>query len=165
MAQANKIPARCEADPAYTWALEDMYPNLDAWQADLEKCRAVAGQAAALQGKLADAAVLLQYCQLEEELGQLLRKLNGYASCKRDEDTANADSQALVARATSGYVECSGMIAFATPEILAISEESLEQFYQQQPGLERYRRSLTDARRMKSHVLSASEEALLAGAS
>ena len=164
MAQANKIPARSEVDPAYTWALEDMYSDVNAWQADLEKCRAVADEAAALQGRLADAAVLLQYCQLEEELGQLLRKMHGYASCKRDEDTSNADSQALVARATGVYVECSGKIAFATPEILAIPEETLEQFYQQQPGLERYRRSLTDARRMKSHVLSAAEEALLAGA-
>jgi len=54
--------------------------------------------------------------------------------------------------------------SFETPEILAIPEETLESFYAAEPGLERYRRYLTDARRMKAHVLSPAEEKLLAAA-
>ena len=33
----KKIPVRSEADPKYTWALEDVYANNDVWKADLEK--------------------------------------------------------------------------------------------------------------------------------
>ena len=54
--------------------------------------------------------------------------------------------------------------SFDTPEIMAISDEKLAQFYADCPELERYRRFLTDLRRRKAHTLSAAEEKLLAAA-
>ena len=54
--------------------------------------------------------------------------------------------------------------SFETPEIMAISDETLDEFYAVEPALERYRRYLTDLRRRKAHVLSAQEEKLLAAA-
>ena len=46
----KKIPVRSEADPKYTWALEDVYANNDLWKADLEKARALPAQLAAYKG-------------------------------------------------------------------------------------------------------------------
>ena len=54
--------------------------------------------------------------------------------------------------------------SFETPEIMAISDETLEGFYAAKPELERYRRYLTNMRRRKAHTLSAAEEKLLAAA-
>lgn len=163
MAQ-KKIPTRAEVDVQNTWALEDLYPTLEAWSADLKKASELADKAASYQGKLNNAKALLEYCTLEEEIGEILRSTGGYAGCKQDEDTTNSASQALVAQVTTVTVECSGKIAFSTPEIMAIEDGTLEGYYAECPELERYRRSLADSRRMKDHILSAAEERLLAAA-
>ena len=55
-------------------------------------------------------------------------------------------------------------LSFQTPELMSISDETMEQFYRDEPGLELYRRHLEKIRRRKDHVLSACEEKLLAGA-
>lgn len=47
---------------------------------------------------------------------------------------------------------------------MAIEDDILEGFYTACPGLERYRRYLTNLRRRKAHTLSAAEEKLLAAA-
>ncbi len=163
MAQ-QKIPTRAEVEVQNTWALEDLYPSLEAWNVDLKKASELADKAASYQGKLNNAKALLEYCTLEEEIGEILRSTSGYASCKKDEDTTNSASQALVAQVTAAAVECSGKIAFSTPEIMAIEDDTLAGYYTQCPELERYRRSIADSRRMKDHVLSAAEERLLAAA-
>ena len=64
----------------------------------------------------------------------------------------------------SAYVELNAASSFATPEIMAISDETMEQFYADCPALERYRRCLDNIRRRRAHVLSPAEEKLLAAA-
>ena len=64
----------------------------------------------------------------------------------------------------SAMVELSAACSFDTPELMAVSEETLNRFYAECPELERYRRYLTDLRRRKPHTLSAAEEKLLAAA-
>lgn len=159
------IPARSEADPKYTWAIEDLYPSVEAWKADGERARQLAAQAAGYQGRLAESAdTLLAYCRLEEQLGIVLDQYYGYAGRRADEDTANAEGQAMAAQAMSTVVHCMGELAFSGPELLAVADETMERFYAEQPGLAVYRRSLEDQRRRRAHVLSAAEEKLLAAA-
>lgn len=62
------------------------------------------------------------------------------------------------------YVECSGLISFADPEILSIPEEKLEAFYAEKPELLKYRRSINEVRRCKDHILSPELEKILADA-
>ena len=45
-------------------------------------------------------------------------------------------------------------MSFETPEILSISDETLDGFHTAEPKLERYRRYLWNIRRRKEHVLS-----------
>ena len=88
----------------------------------------------------------------------------GYASCKGDEDTGNSFYQDVRGKAMNVYVSIASAAAFATPEIMAIPEETLNGFYAQEPELETYRRSLYQIRRRKDHILSPAEERLLASA-
>lgn len=161
---AKQIPTRDQIEEQYTWNFADLYPSVDAWKQDLEKAAQLADKAAGYQGMLGSAQALLEYCTTEEEISEILRRAEGYASCMRDVDTTNSANQALVAQVTSIVVDCSGKLAFSTPEIMAIEEDALQVMYAQQPALERYRRSIADSRRMKEHVLSAAEERLLAAA-
>ncbi len=161
----KKIPVRSEADPKYTWALEDVYANNDVWKADLEKARALPTQLAAYKGHLGDSAQkLLEFLQLGDGISVLFDSLYGYAQRRSDEDTANSLYQGMTSQAMSAMVAVDAASSFETPELLAIPDDKLEQFYQEEPALETYRLALTRIRSKRAHILSDAEEKLLAAA-
>ena len=161
----KKIPVRSEADPKYTWALEDVYANNDVWKADLEKARALPAQLAAYKGHLGDSArKLLEFLQLGDGISVLFDSLYGYAQRRSDEDTANSLYQGMTSQAMSAMVAVDAASSFETPELLAIPDDKLEQFYQEEPALETYRLALTRIRSKRAHILSDAEEKLLAAA-
>lgn len=161
----KKIPVRSEADPKYTWALEDVYANNDLWKADLEKARALPAQLAAYKGHLGDSAQkLLEFLQLGDGISVLFDSLYGYAQRRSDEDTANSLYQGMTSQAMSAMVAVDAASSFETPELLAIPDDKLEQFYKDEPALETYRLALTRIRSKRAHILSDAEEKLLAAA-
>lgn len=161
----KKIPVRSEADPKYTWALEDVYANNDLWKADLEKARALPAQLAAYKGHLGDSAQkLLEFLQLGDSISVLFDSLYGYAQRRSDEDTANSLYQGMTSQAMSAMVAVDAASSFETPELLAIPDDKLEQFYKDEPALETYRLALTRIRSKRAHILSDAEEKLLAAA-
>lgn len=161
----KKIPVRSEADPKYTWALEDVYANNDLWKADLEKARALPAQLAAYKGHLGDSAQkLLEFLQLGDSISVLFDSLYGYAQRRSDEDTANSLYQGMTSQAMSAMVAVDAASSFETPELLAIPDDKLEQFYKDEPALETYRLALTRIRNKRAHILSDAEEKLLAAA-
>ena len=87
------------------------------------------------------------FLKLEDELDVRIGTFYGYASCKGDEDTGNSLYQDFRGKAMSILVAIQSAAAFATPEIMAIPEETLECFYGEAPALEIYRRKLYQIRR------------------
>lgn len=163
MNEKNKLRQRSDIPVEDTWATEDLYANEELWEQDLTKVQSMVPQLASYGGKLgASAADLLAYLTLSEEVDVLGGRVAAYCMRKADEDTRVSKYQAMRSRFMSAMVAMSAATSFETPEIMAIDEETLESFYAQEPGLERYRRMLTDSRRLKDHVLSPAEEKLLA---
>lgn len=161
----KKIPVRSEADPKYTWAIEDVYASDDLWHTDLEKARSLPQQITAYKSKLGESAqTLLSFLRLGDEMNVLFDKLYGYAQRKSDEDTTNPTYQGMSSQAMSAMVAADAASSFETPELLAIPEETLEQFYHDEPALELYRLCLTRIREKRAHILSDAEEKLLAAA-
>ena len=161
----QSIPKRSEVPEEMTWNLKDMFESDQAWMAEYEAMKEFPAKIAAFQGTLARSAQdLLAWFRLQDEIELRLSVLMGYASCKGDEDTGNSFYQDVRGKAMNVYVSIASAAAFATPEIMAIADETLDQFYAQQPELETYRRSLYQIRRRKDHILSPAEERLLASA-
>ena len=161
----NIIPKREEVPEEYTWNLKDIFESDEAWNAEYEALKPLPEKVAGYAGRLGESAeTLLEFLKFEDEASVRMGKLFGYANCKNDQDTANAFYQDMRGKAMSSYVAYAGAGAFATPEIIAIDEEKLNNFYHEQPELETYRRVLYSVRRMAAHVLSAEEERLLAAA-
>lgn len=162
---SNKVGNRSEAMKKFTWATEDIFPNDDAWQEALLNTRKLSDEAAAYAGRLGESAqTLYDFCVLEEKLSEKIRDVYGYASRKSDEDKINALYQSFDTKAMNLFVECNAKISFATPEIIAIADETMESFLEEKKELERYRRSLGEIRRIKEHCLSPEMEKLLADA-
>ena len=165
MAETKKIPERSEIREQDKWAIHDIYATDELWEEDLNKAKAYVPAYAGYVGKLGqDAKTLLSFLKMEEEVAVLADALGNYAMRRSDEDARVSKYQAMAASVMSAYVELSSASSFATPEIMAISDETMERFYAECPELERYRRYLNDIRRRRAHVLTPAEEKLLAAA-
>ncbi len=161
----EKIPLRSEVPEAETWDLRDLYPTDEAWLAEYEDLKTMPERAAAFQGKLGKSAEdLLLWFRLQDEIQERLSRFHTYASCKSDQDTGNGTYQDFRGKAMGTYVAVLSACAFATPEIMAIDDDTLNLFYAAQPELLGYQRSLYQIRRRKAHILSPECEKLLAAA-
>lgn len=159
------IPVRADADPKYTWALEDIYPSDEAWDAAYAEAQNFSRQISAFRGRLGSSArTLLEFLQLGETISVSFDSLYGYAQRRSDEDTAVSKYQGMSSKAISLMVAVDAAGSFETPELLAIPDEKLEQFYQELPELTVYRTYLDNLRRKRAHILSDAEEKLLASA-
>jgi len=165
MEEIKKIPQRCEVAVEDTWATEDMYVSDEAWETELATVADDQARAVAFAGKLGSSAKnLYDYLYEGEMVSEKISLLANYCMRKADEDTRNSKYQGMVGKFYSVMVAFSAACSFDTPEIMAISDETLDQFYAEEPKLERYRRYLTNMRRRKEHTLSPAEEKLLAAA-
>ena len=165
MEQIKKIRQRADIPQADRWATEDLYANDALWNEDLQTLQRYSADLAAYAGRLGESGeCLLEYMTKVEEMELLADRLGNYAARKNDEDTTVSTYQAMYGQFMSAVIGLQSALSFETPEIMAISDETMEDFYSAQPGLERYRRYLTNERRLKDHVLSPVEEKLLAAA-
>lgn len=165
MEQVKKIPARSEIPAEDKWAIEDLFVSDEAWEQELTTLEQASAAMADYEGRLAESAqTLFEYLQQVEQVDVKADRLGNYCYRRSDEDTRDSATQAMSGKYMAAVVALSAASSFATPEIMAIDEQTLQSFYAACPELERYRRYLTDLRRRKAHTLSAQEERLLAAA-
>ena len=165
MPNTETIRRREEIPQEDKWALEDLYVSDEAWENALNALLARLPEVSKLEGTLSESAqTLLAFLTLLEDMDGQMELLANYAMRKADQDTRNAVYQAMSGKLIGAATNVGAAFSFATPEIMALSDETLDGFYKACPSLERYRRYLTDQRRRKAHTLSAPEERLLAAA-
>ena len=163
MADVIKTLKRSEMDPKDTWDFTDLYANDEAWEQELATIDADKDAMAAFCGKLGDSAqTLLDYLTKMEQTDCKAMLLSQYCMRKSDIDTRDSKYQAMVGRFMTAITALGAACSFETPEIMAIPDETLDGFYAECSGLERYRRYLTNIRRRRAHTLSPAEEKLLA---
>ena len=161
-----KIRSRADIPVEDTWALEDLYASDALWDQELESLKEDQEKLVAYAGKLGnDGQTLYDFLVLVEATNVKLGNLGNYCMRKGDQDTRDYAAQAMLGRYSNASTAIGAAASFETPEIMAIEDEKLEQFYADFPKLERFRRYLTDSRRLKEHTLSAAEERLMAAAS
>ena len=165
MEQTNKIPKRSEIPVEDTWALEDLYINDEAWEQELASLEADRSVLAGFAGRIAhDPFAMYDYLTRMEQANAKVDSLANYCMRKADQDTRDSASQAMVGKLMNVAVGMDSDCSFETPEIMSVTDDTMEQFYEACPKLERYRRYITDLRRRKDHILSGAEEKLLAAA-
>ena len=164
MSEMKKIWKREEIPVEHTWATEDLYTSDALWEEDLSAMIEEGKHLASFAGKLNNAEDLYAFLHADEMADLRMGRLAGYCMRKGDEDTRNSVYQAMNGKFRSVMVKIGSECSFATPEIMAISDEDMERFYAEKPELERYRRYLTNMRRLKAHTLTAAEERILAAA-
>jgi oligoendopeptidase F len=163
MSDTKKLPKRQEVPGHLKWRLEDIYPTVEAWEQDFQWMKEALPKVEALQGTLGQSADSLQKgLDMYAKLSETIEKLFVYAHMKTDEDSSNTRSQALLDRAQAVMVEGESAASFMVPEILAIPQETLDQYIADNDGLKVYDQYLNEITRQREHYLSAKEEQILA---
>ena len=157
------LKTRAQADKAYQWRLEDLFPTNEAWEEEFEQAKTQVAELADFSGKLTQSAQMLSDAIAKmQDASWKIERLFTYARMRRDEDNANALYQAMADRAMALAVSAQEATAFVQPQLLAAPDGLVEGWAREYKPLEPYRFMLEKMLRMKPHTLSEPEERLLA---
>lgn len=157
----EKLLKRSEVAEEHKWNVEDLFDGQKAWDQTYAELQQELKKIAEFQGKLDNANAVKDCFALEDDISLKTERLYVYAHLHHDEDTANPTYQALSQKAKKLNVQVGEALSFVTPEILSLPDEKLDAFIAD-PVLAPYKFTLTEMKREKAHVLSKTEEALLA---
>ncbi|MCP1450044.1 oligoendopeptidase F [Priestia megaterium] len=164
--KVKKLPSRSEIKVEDTWKLEDIFASDDAWEKEFEEVKALIPQMEKFKGKLGESAqTLYDALQEQDELTMRVSKLYTYAHMRYDQDTTNSFYQGLNDRIKTLYTQIASALSYVTPEILSVEESKIKQYMAEHKELKLYAHALDEITRERPHILSESEEALLAQAS
>ena len=159
------IKKRNELDPAYCWKLEDIYASDELWEADFAEAGREAENFRKYSGRMTEGPdVLLEMVKAQEAMERRAENVYVYANMRWHQDTANAAYQAMAGRSAQLLTVTGDAQSFVEPEILLLTEETVEKYMEECPGLQMYRRFFSEIFRGKEHVLTPDMEALLARA-
>jgi oligoendopeptidase F len=149
----------------YTWDLSTIFARDEDWEQAFQSIQNRLPELEALKGTLAQSGqALLKVLQKRDEVVEALERLYCYASMRRDEDTTYSLYQGMADRAMQLFVHTSTAASYVDPEILAIPQETLDQFIQETPDLALYKHQLDVLNRQRPHIRSIEVEAVLAAA-
>ena len=160
--KTKSLPARCDLAEGDTWNLSSLYACDDEWEKSLAEWEQTIPGFAAFAGTLATSPQRLAECLAYElSVEREGDRLATYAHLRASEDQAAPQAQRMMGRFQHVATLAGEKASFIRPEIMAIPPQSLAAWLDL-PPLSPYRLILERLVRTRPHVLSESEEKLLA---
>lgn len=158
-----KIKNRDHIDGKYKWNIERMYPIEDRWDEDMRICLKAADDFTKYEGHVAESsAALLSQLEDRASISRRFENIFVYARQRRDEDNSNDRYVAMVDKVMSCGASISAKISFFIPELLECDEKRIISYVDDEPNLKTYSFMLRSLFKDKAHVLSKSEERIMA---
>ena len=151
---------RSEVELKYKWAVEDVFPSDEAWEAAFETL-APKLDFAKYRGTLNAVENVLAYFKAEEAVAIEVMRAYLYAFIKHDEDVSNTKYMGYLGKMMGLLTKYSTETAFATPELTMLPEETLKAFAEDE-RLKDYDYMLSRLIKEKKYILSEAEERILA---
>ncbi len=158
----TELKARKDMDPAYQWDFTPIYPDREAWEAELNALTKELDTLKALKGTLRVSPEGLKSGL--DTLFALERRLELcaiYAMLHKSADGGDEDHQAMSDRADNLVNAFEAAASFLNPEILSIDPTALAGWLDK-PELKGYRHIIEDICRGRAHTLDENTENLLA---
>lgn len=152
---------RSEIPEKYTWNLADIFETEEKWEEAFKVFEGKVDGNLQFKGKLGNKADLLACQKFNDEMNLLVGQLYTYAMMKYNEDSQNSVSQTRYSRIYSMYNKFGAASSFIEPELSALPIEQLNAFIEDK-DFANYDVFLKNIRDGKAHILSESEEKLLA---
>lgn len=161
-APSSSLPSRHEVKIEDTWDLTPLFSTDDEWETAFKKLAADYPAISNFRGRLGTSAKdLLETLECEKSIDLLIEKLSQYAGLRVCEDSAQAASLEREGRLQALLTQIAEATSFIAPEIQAIDDETFFR-YLADPLLKEWIIPLQHLRRLRKHILSTSEERLLA---
>ena len=146
----------------YKWNLADIYPTVDAWQADVDMLNANVEMLAEFNGKLSESAdALYKALKTGNDLTKTLWRAWVYAGNLSNENLN--ENQAIMQQMRTLETKLGEVTAFFEPEILKIPKEKIDQFFNEKPELKNdFDMYIDNIQRLREHTLTEAEEKILA---
>lgn len=162
----KQIPERAAVPEALTWDLTPIYADDAAFKQAVDAVKEQAKEVATHQDQLAESAAdLYEVTAAVFDLNRQLERVYVYASLKNDQDTGDANAQALSGQAESLVATVAAATSWYEPEVLNLPQVVLQALIDAEPRLTEYQHFFDVLGEQRDHTLSAPEEKLLAGAS
>lgn len=162
----SELITRDEQKLENTWDLTTIFASDEDWERAFKKLEGYLGREEEVKGKIGDSAQhLLEALLLDTEIDEQLGKVYVYAHLKHDQDTSDAKYTAFEQRAANLASQFSARWSFMLPELMSIDEATLKSYVAELDGLKRFAFDLERINKKRPHVLSESEEKILAEAS
>jgi oligoendopeptidase F len=162
MSTKDNIPLRDEISPADMWDLSKLFKDEASWEQGLKDYQGLIPKIDSFRGSLESSpANLLDCLDFLTEAGILSEHIGYYAMLKYSEDAGNPVNQSRYARVMQTETAFSAAASYINPEIQAIPNDVMKEFLSD-PSLADYRIMLERIIRFKPHVLSQTEEKILA---
>lgn len=157
---------RNKYDNNLKWNIEDLYPNTDEFNKAYNDLEKRLNEFESFRGHiLDDAKTLYKLLSFDTEIERNIEQIYIYSHIQSDQDKTDTDAQNIYGRANKLYEKYSEVTSFIVPEILLSTFEKIEQYIQELPNLESYRRLLKELFKLKEHTLSTQEEGILSSLS
>jgi oligoendopeptidase F len=158
--------SRDEVPLAETWDLTDVFVDDAAWRQAKDAVAARIPALAQLETRFGRSpADMLAVLTAIDEVGQDVDRVWLYATLRADQDTRDAEAQALVQQLDVLYADFGAAIAWLRPAVLALGRTKVEAWLRQHKGLAVHRRPLEEVLRQAPHTLSPEAEEVLAESS
>jgi oligoendopeptidase F len=158
----ESVPERAAVDDAYTWDLNAIYPDDDAWEDAYDDVAGRLDDLQAYEGRLTeDAETLAAALETREAVFRDLATVSAYARMRRDEDTREPHYQELASRAEALAARVRSAASYVEPE-LQQSPDRVRELVDETNELERYEHYVDDVLRVAPHTRSQEVEGLLA---
>lgn len=166
MSETKQLVDREEVPTEQTWDLSKIFKTDEAFNEAIEQVTKKIKEMASHKGTLKNGPVaFLQSIESLLDLYRSVETIYVYAHLKNDQDTTNTTYQALYARASALLAQASEAVAWFEPEVLSLPDETIKGYFKEDGALNDYQHFIENILSDRPHVLSADQEALLAGAS
>lgn len=160
---AKELITRDQVEEKYTWNLKDMYEDESLWEKDIEKAEKLVEEAVSFEGKVCESSSsLLSVLDMSTEIYRLVDVAYNYAARLFDQDQGNTKHNLMHKRMGTLYAQFASKLAFIEPEILGLDEKVLDKYFEEEKGLDLYRKYIKEIQRLKAHTLSAEIEKVAA---
>lgn len=160
--QAQELKERKDVADKYKWNLSDMYKTDADFEADLKWIEEQLPGLKSHEGKISKSGEqLLAYFKASEKVFLNLDNAIAYAHMSYDQDTREQKYSGYKDRADALAAKVSETTSWFSPELVTISETTLESWYKGVPDLALYRHYIGNELRSKKYTLSPKEERLL----
>jgi oligoendopeptidase F len=164
--EAMQLRKRSEIDDRYKWNAESVFATPDDWQQAATQVGEMADDIQKYKGHLSEGSrVFGEYMDAADELTRLMGKVYVYPSMAFSCDSNDTEAAIRFGQAQGLYGKVRAATAFAEPELLAIGQETLEQWMREDLPLAVYGHFIDNLFRRQAHVRSAEVEEILGMAS